>query len=208
MRAWDKQHRSPGAHLRPGCAGAQISERGGGGGPIHETPEGHPHLKPPRASGAEASCSTHRPKTSESSAAGRPCPPKRLKPRAAGSASQAQGRWLSRLRARQAQGQLAARFPSTKPLSSFLNPRQLNPPPARKSTHTRPKLRLLDPLLAQDPRTKLRDWLINCLIACQGPHQQRLPNTCLQSPAGPTSSLRQRQNTQQRGDAGLEETAG
>ena len=28
------------------------------------------------------------------------------------------------------------------------------------------------------PKTKLLDWLINGLIACQGPHLQRLPNTC------------------------------
>ena len=65
LRAWDKQHRSHGAHLRSGRVRAQISEQG----PIHETPEGRPHLKPPRSSGAEASCSTHRPKTSEPSAA-------------------------------------------------------------------------------------------------------------------------------------------
>ena len=58
------------------------------------------------------------------------------------------------------------------------------------------------------PSTKQLDWLINSLTACQGPHLQRLPNTCAQSPAGPTSSLGQRQNTQQRGAAGLEETAG
>ena len=50
-------------------------------------------------------------------------------------------------------------------------------------------------------------WLINGLAAYQGPHLQHLPNTWAQSPAGPTSSLGQRQNTQQRGAAGLEETA-
>ena len=57
------------------------------------------------------------------------------------------------------------------------------------------------------PKHKVLDCLINGQAASQGPHQQRLPNTCTQSPAGPTSAIGQRQNTQQRGAAGLGETA-
>ena len=63
------------------------------------------------------------------------------------------------------------------------------------------------PARPRDPSPKRLDWLINGLTACQGPHLQRLPNTCTQSPAGPTGSRGQRQNTQQRGAAGLGETA-
>ena len=58
-----------------------------------------------------------------------------------------------KLRAHQAQGQLDARFPSTKLLASVLTPRRLNPPPARQ----RPKPRRLNR---------------------QGPHLQRLPKKC------------------------------
>ena len=66
--------------------------------------------------------------------------PERLKPRAAGSGPQAQSLWLGGLRAHQAQGQLDARFPSTKLLASVLTPKWLNPPPARE----RPKPSQLD----------------------------------------------------------------
>ena len=121
------------------------------------------------------------------------CPnPKAAESPACAPASQAQAAGSGRLRA-----------PSTKPLESVPNPKRLDPPAARTSLPSQSgwsrRLRV--------PRTKLRDWLINGLIACQGPHLQRLPNTCAQSPAGPTGSLGQRQNTQQRGASGLGETA-
>ena len=70
---------------------------------------------------------------------------------------------------------------------------------------SRAQSRLIGRLRNSSP--KWLDWMINGLAACQGPHLQRLPNTCAQSPAGPTGSLGQRQNTQQRGAAGLGETA-
>ena len=57
------------------------------------------------------------------------------------------------------------------------------------------------------PRPKAADQLINGLAAYEGPHLQLLPNSCALSPAGPTGSLGQRQNTQQRGAAELGETA-
>ena len=121
---------------------------------------------------------------------GRPRPPKRLKPRAAGSASQAQSGWNSRLRASQAPSQLAARVPCTKPLARVPKPK------AAGSTSC---------VLPKQKAAVLAD---QGLIACQEPHLQRLPNTCAQRPARPTSSLGQRQNTQQRGAAGIGETAG
>ena len=105
------------------------------------------------------------------------------------------------MRAHQAQGRLGARFPNTKLLASVLTPRRQNLPPARqrpkpgqldwsacgalraqntsqtqsgwipllRATRHEPK-RLEQPLRV--PRTKLLDWLINGLIACQGPHPQ------------------------------------
>ena len=120
------------------------------------------------------------------------------KPKAAESAACAQARIPS-------PGLLDQQAARSKPLVSFPNPKQLDPPAACARLQSQrgwsPRLHV--------PRTKLmRDWLINCLIACQGPHLQRLPNTSLQSPQGPTSSLRQRQNAQQRGAAGLGDTAG
>ena len=70
----------------------------------------------------------------------------------------------------------------------------------------------------EDPRaTRLRpraaDRLINGPAACgrttpkSTGSEQLLPSPCAQSPAGPTGSLGGRQNTQQRGAAGLGETA-
>ena len=99
---------------------------------------------------------------------GQPRPPERLKPRAAGSAPQAQGRWLGWLRAHQAQGRLDARFPSTKPLESITNPKQLDAPAARARIPSQSGWSCC----LRVPRTKLLYWLINGLIACQGPHLQ------------------------------------
>ena len=54
------------------------------------------------------------------------------------------------------------------------NPKRLDSPAARAHV---PNQSAWSPCL-RVPRTKLLDWLINGLIACQGPHLQRLPNTC------------------------------
>ena len=72
-------------------------------------------------------------------------------------------------------------------------PERLKPRPAGSACCERPKHKVAG---SADQRP-------DCL-----PHLQRLTNTCAQSPAGPTSSLGQRQNTQQRGAPGLGETAG
>ena len=83
------------------------------------------------------------------------------------------------------------------------SPEQLSPntldQPAR--LHSGPELRA-----SQQPatQTQSRRWLIYSLAACEGPYLQLLPSPCSRSPAGPIGSLGRKQNTQQRGAAGLE----
>ena len=168
-------------------------------GPTHETPEGRPHLKPqvgehleqrlaapPTGQKPQTEChvvqSQGGPARPRDSSPGRlDRPPKPPKHKAAGSAGCALLRHKAGLLpASQAQS------PWIHQMHAFQAQSQLRASQA-KSCWT---------------------GLINGLIACQGPHLQCLPNTCTQSPAGPTSSLGQRQNTQQRGATGLGETAG
>ena len=102
-----------------------------------------------------------------------------------------------------------AGHPHLKPqVGEHLEQRPAAPPTGPKQrTQCRVTQSQSGPALQRDSSPKRLDWLINRLAACQGPHLQRLPNTYAQSPAGPTASLGQRQNTQQRGAAGLGETA-
>ena len=130
---------------------------------------------------------------------GRPRPPERLKHRAAGSGPQAKSLRLGRFRAHQAQGRLGVRFPNRKPgrlnwsagcalraQNTVTNPKWRDYPAASARVPSQSGRRLLASVPSPGswshrlhvPRTKLRDWLINGLIACQGPHLQRLPNKC------------------------------
>ena len=142
--------------------------------PVRRLANGGPYMKPRRGAhtcnlrdhleqrlAAPPTGPKPRNRVPHDSVPGRPRPPERLKPWAAGSAPQAQSLWLGGLRAHQAQGWLDARFPSTKLLASVLTPRQLNPPSAQE----RPKPKRLEPPLGC-PKNKvagLADQRPDCL---------------------------------------------
>ena len=144
--------------------------------------------------GAEASCPNHRPKAGDPRAAGL-----RLKAAPQARVTQAQSGWIGLQCKTQSQsGPLG-------PCDSA--PKQLDLPATRDSgpkwLECRPvrlRPRGGDQPAPEQPRPQVADRLINSLAACEGPHLQLLPNPCALSPAGPTGSLGQRQNTQQRGD--------
>ena len=104
------------------------------------------------------------------------------------------------------------------PRRHYSGPKPLEPPARKTQSQSKPSATQDSGLELQtsqphQPRPQAEKLLINGLATCDGTtpkstgFEQLLPSPCPQSPAGPTGSLGRRQNTQQRGAAGLWETA-